>query len=168
MKKLPIKLIATVAILGTGVILGSVWSSQAEGDALKPGTAQDPVVTKSYVDQQIKAALGQSGGGGGTTTPPATPGTGAAEVKVVTVPIGKTLIADAGTQFVVRAGMALAYSEDVDGISDVTDGVDIKHGKAVAKNHLLLFPRDGRGIAPDPLVQKNQLVVLVTGGYTLK
>lgn len=160
-----IKVGAAVTILGTGIVLGSVWSTQAEGNALKPGSTQDPVVTKSYVDEQIAAALGQ---GGGTTPPPTAPGTVSPQVEVVTVKIGQTLIAEQGAQFVVRAGMALAYSQDVDGISDVTDGKDIKNGQAVPKNHLLLFPRDGRGISPDPTVNKNQLVVLVSGGYTLK
>ena len=171
-----VKLGAAITIMGTGIVLGSVWSTNAEGNALKPGSTQDPVVTKSYVDQQIAAALGQGGGGGGTTTPPPTttpptaptaPGA-ASQVEVVNVPIGKTLIADQGAQFVVRAGAALAYSQDVDGISDVTDGKDIKNGQAVPKNHLILFPRDGRGIAPDPTVNKNQLVVLVTGGYKIQ
>lgn len=168
-----IKLGAAITIMGTGILLGSVWSTQAEGNALKPGSTQDPVVTKSYVDQQIAAALGQGGGGGGTTAPPTTPppttpGVATPQVEVVNVPIGKTLIADQGAQFVVRAGIALAFSQDVDGISDVTDGKDIKNGQAVPKNHLILFPRDGRGIAPDPTVNKNQLVVLVSGGYTIK
>ncbi|MFS0725861.1 hypothetical protein [Paenibacillus sp. 1P07SE] len=163
------KIVLGTVTLGVGIIIGATLTTQAEGNALKPGSTQDPVVTKSYVDQQIAAALGQGGsGGGGTTPPPTTPGETGSQVEVVTVPIGKTLIADQGAQFVVRAGNALAYSQDVDGISDVTEGKDIKNGQAVPRNHLLLFPRDGRGIVPDPTVNKNQLVVLVTGGYTIK
>ena len=65
-----------------------------------PGTTDDPVVTKSYVDQQIQQAL--NSGSGGSTNPtnptnPTEPSTSTDEVKNVALKPGKILIADAGT-----------------------------------------------------------------------
>lgn len=170
--------------MATGLLAGSVWVGSilnitAEGASVgsQPGTADDPVVTKSYVDQQIQKAL--QGGTIATQTPTATPTPVATaapssspapssnEVVIVDVKPGQTLIAGAGAEFIVRAGKAIIYSQDSNGVADLTDGVDLANGLAAPSNHLLSFPRDGRGIA----VQEGQtlgLVVMVRGSYTLK
>lgn len=174
---------ATVLLAG-GVWAGSLLNVTAEGAGVgsQPGTADDPVVTKSYVDQQIQKALQ-----GGSITPPvataapsvttppsATTAPGATaspnssnESVIVDVKPGQTLIASAGAEFIVRAGKAIIYSQDSNGVADLTDGKDLANGVAAPSNHLLSFPRDGRGIK----VQDGQtlgLVVMVRGGYTLK
>ncbi|OBZ10353.1 hypothetical protein A7975_21495 [Bacillus sp. FJAT-26390] len=145
-----------------GVWLGILRpnSLEAESNALTPGSVEDPVVTKSYVDEQL-AKLGGGTPGGGTTP------VAESALEVVTVPAGKTLMAGQGTEVIVRVGKAIAYSSDASGIADLTGGTDLTKGKAVPTNHLLLFPREGRGILPDPN-QKNGLTVLVKGSYTLQ
>lgn len=174
--------VATAAVLlAGGVWAGSLLNVTAEGAGVgsQPGTAEDPVVTKSYVDQQIQKALS----GGGATTPAATatpvpnatnapvattnPTTSSNESEIVDVKPGQTLIASAGAEFIVRAGKAVIYSKDANGVADLTDGKDLLNGVSAPQNHLLSFPRDGRGIT----VQEGQtlgLVVMVRGGYTLK
>ena len=171
-------------LLAGGVWAGSLLNVTAEGAGVgsQPGTADDPVVTKSYVDQQIQKALQ----GGTITTPVATasptvttpptattaPGATASpnssnESVIVDVKPGQTLIASAGAEFIVRAGKAVIYSKDSNGVADLTDGKDLTNGLAAPSNHLLSFPRDGRGIK----VQDGQtlgLVVMVRGGYTLQ
>ncbi|WP_028559262.1 hypothetical protein [Paenibacillus pinihumi] len=156
-----VKLFAAISILSVGAVIGTVWHSEAIGSQVTPGTAEDPVVTKSYVDQLLK----QNGGGSNQN-----PGSGnTAAMQVVTVPEGKTIVAtQEGTEFIVRSGKALAYSEEKDGISNLTVGTDLTNGKAVANNHLILSPRAGRGIVPDAKVKNNKLIVLVKGGYDLK
>ncbi|MCM3040956.1 hypothetical protein M3201_14730 [Paenibacillus motobuensis] len=181
------KVTAAVVLIGGSVWVGSLMNSQAEGAGVtnQPGTSDDPVVTKSYVDQAIQQAL--KGGGGGSTTPtapttptepskPSTPAEGgnsgsssssADEVKIVDVKPGQILIASAGTEFVVRAGKAAIYSEDKNGVADLTDGIDISNGGAVTNNHLLSFPRAGRGIQVQE-GNKHNLTVMVRGGYQIK
>ncbi|MEV5029679.1 hypothetical protein MRBLPE1_005347 [Paenibacillus sp. LPE1-1-1.1] len=151
--------VVAAILIGAGVWVGVNFASplEAESNALTPGSAEDPVVTKSYVDELLAKA------GGGSTE---TPGTDTA-LEVVTVPAGKTLMAGQGTEVIVRVGKAIAYSSDASGIADLTGGTDLTKGKAVPTNHLLLFPREGRGILPDPN-QKNGLTVLVKGSYTLQ
>ncbi|NQX47179.1 hypothetical protein HQN87_17750 [Paenibacillus tritici] len=174
------------------LVAGSLWAgtmlnitAEGAGVGSQPGTAEDPVVTKSYVDQQIQKALGgnitaptQAPSATATNAPAATtaptkaptPGTatGSGDAsEIVDVKPGQTLIAGAGAEFIVRAGKAVIYSQDANGVADLTDGVDLANGVAAPTNHLLSFPRDGRGIA----VQNGQtmkIVVMVRGAYTLK
>ena len=174
--KLKIKKTAAAAgLVAVGVSLGSMWLSNtalwAESDAT-PGSIDDPVVTKSYVDKLVGGGRSDSAqkelqammdafkkeleaGKAGTSS------------EVVIVKPGQTLMAAAGAQFVLRAGKGVAYSSDVNGISNVTAGTDIKSGQAVPNNHLIIFPREGRGVMPDPN-QTGPLTVLVLGGYELK
>ncbi|WP_246096452.1 hypothetical protein [Paenibacillus sinopodophylli] len=161
MKKNVTRGIVAAVLVGAGIWVGVNFASplEAESNALTPGSAEDPVVTKSYVDALL--ANGGSGSTGGSTP------VAAAELEVVTVPAGKTLMAGQGTEVIVRVGKAIAYSSDASGIADLTGGTDLTKGKAVPTNHLLLFPREGRGILPDPN-QKNGLTVLVKGSYTLQ
>ncbi|GGF87475.1 hypothetical protein GCM10010912_35940 [Paenibacillus albidus] len=173
------KVSMAAVLLGGAVWVGSLVNLTAEGAGVgsQPGTADDPVVTKSYVDQQIQKALQ----GGTVTAPSATPPVATTapsasvppvastpnESVIVDVKPGQTLIASAGAEFIVRAGKAVIFSEDANGVADLTDGVDLANGVAATSNHLLSFPRNGRGIK----VQEGQtlgLVVMVRGGYTLK
>lgn len=173
------KVSTAVVLLAGGVWAGSLFNVTADGAGVgsQPGTADDPVVTKSYVDQQIQKAL--QGGtvpqvtAAPTATPVATsPVTTPSQNEnndsvIVDVKPGQTLIASAGAEFIVRAGKAVIYSQDSNGVADLTDGKDLTNGLAAPSNHLLSFPRDGRGIT----VQEGQtlgLVVMVRGGYTIK
>ncbi|MFC4100369.1 hypothetical protein [Paenibacillus xanthanilyticus] len=161
------KLWAVVVIIPLTI---AIWSgvdqlqSKADGNSATPGSVEDPVVTKSYVDQK----LAELGGSIKPTTPekdePSQAGTA---LEIVTVPVGKVLVAGAGAEVILRNGKAAAYSTDANGISDVTDGVDIANGKSVPANHLVIFPRAGRGImhAAD---SKGTLTVMVRGNYEVK
>ncbi len=162
MKKMMVRLTIGAVLVSTGLVIGMMNSNtiEADGVSTSPGSVEDPVVTKSYVDEQL-AKLGGGTPGGGTTP------VAESALEVVTVPAGKTLMAGQGTEVIVRVGKAIAYSSDASGIADLTGGTDLTKGKAVPTNHLLLFPREGRGILPDPN-QKNGLTVLVKGSYTLQ
>ncbi|MBR2565051.1 MAG: hypothetical protein IKE29_10560 [Paenibacillus sp.] len=188
--------------IGVGVWIGSVYNDTATGaGTIQPGTADDPVVTKSYVDQQIQQALGgklpsgnsstgngtnsssgnttspstgngsaATGNAGGSSKDPELPplATGATDnVEIVTVKPGQQLLGKSGAEFIVRSGKAVIVSEGKNGVADLTDGVDLTNGQAAPSNHLLSFPRDGRGITVLD-GNKYSLTVMVRGGYTLK
>lgn len=189
--------LAALAI-GAGVWIGSVYNNTATGaGTIQPGTADDPVVTKSYVDQQIQKALGggistgtgnagnsgnaensastgnnasssANAGSAGSSTELPPLASGASEaLEIVTVKPGQQLIGSTGTEFIVRSGKAVIISEGTNGVADLTDGVDLINGQAVPMNHLLTIPKEGRGIQ---VVEGNKysLTVMVRGGYTLK
>jgi len=166
-------------ILGlSSVIFLSSMISTSQAEAPAPGSATDPVITKSYFDQNtlseakvkdmIASAIAGNAGGsqpsgsnGGIGT-----GTTTAAMTVVQLKAGQTLYAGAGAEFIVRSGRVIAVSSDENGIPDVTGGKDIAAGTEIATNHLLIFPRDGRGIKPAP---KNtaDIFVMVRGSYLL-
>jgi hypothetical protein len=197
--------------IAVGVYAGqAAIVSRADG-AVQPGSADDPLVTKSYLDEQLKKVTGgqwtgtpttgtgqTSTGqgvseervkellateiakakqellaqipstGGGQTQPqqPAAPSTGApSTLEVIQLEAGQTLYGGVGTELIVRSGKTIAVSNS-DGIPDVTAGKDIVSGAAVENNHLLIIPREGRGIKPDPK-QKGDIYVMVRGIYIL-
>jgi hypothetical protein len=149
---------AALLLLSAATLIYRPWHSDAETNST-PGSTDDPIVTKSYVDQKLAEIQGGSGTGTGTAA--------AGKLEVVTVPVDKRIIVQDGGELIVRSGKAIAYSADANGLSDMTDGLDIQPGKPVAANHLILFPRGGRGVQADPK-QKNGLIVLVRGGYQLQ
>lgn len=161
---------ASAALVVAALCITVVYSTaDADSSASVPGLPEDPIVTKSYVDKKVSELVaielekikGQGGGssGSGTST--------SSTLEVVTVPFGQKLSVNAGGELIVRTGKAIAFSNDKNGLSDMTDGLDIAPGKPVGNNHLIVFPRDGRGVEADPKQQKG-LIVLVRGGYTLQ
>lgn len=149
-----------ILVLAGAVAVGVNWYKAAYADVQQnvPGSSSDPVVTKSYVDQKITESLKSSEG-----TPASTAGN---KLEVITLPVGKRIIVEAGGEIIVRTGKAVAYSSDSNGLSDLTAGVDVPSGKSIATNHLILFPRGGRGIEPDSS-QNNSVTLLVIGKYEI-
>jgi hypothetical protein len=198
--------------IAAGVYVGqAVIVSKADG-AVQPGSADDPLVTKSYLDEQLKKVTGgqwtspgNTGAGqtgstgqgiseqrvneiiaaeiakvkqelqaqlpspGGTQTQPqqpTNPSTGTAPtLEVIKLEAGQILYGGIGAEIIVRSGKTIAVSNS-DGIPDVTAGKDIPAGTAIENNHLLIIPREGRGIKPDPK-QKGDIYVMVRGSYIL-
>ncbi|PKM85074.1 MAG: hypothetical protein CVU86_04250 [Firmicutes bacterium HGW-Firmicutes-11] len=142
MKKNRISVLITilVLVLATAAVFAETYD---------PGSAEDPVVTKSYVDAQI-AAL-KTGGTASVFEP-------------INVKAGQKLIGGAGTELILRSGDAYAIDNGVDGLSDVTSAKDLKGGVTITANHLLLVPRaDGRGLEAG-----SDLWVMVKGSYTIQ
>lgn len=175
MKSKKIKIAFTSATLMLGIVFGVALSSHftVGTSATTPGSASDPVVTKSYVDEQIKKLTGSTVQTGNSNTQvsqtpqSSNPSTSSTTLEVVSVNSGQTLMLFAGSEAVIRAGKGIAYSGDANGLSDLTAGLDISPGKSVPSNHLIWFPRDGRGITADPNV-KSSLTVLVKGPYYIQ
>lgn len=134
-----------VLLIALGMVLNGAGIFGAESGA---GTAADPIVTKSYVDELFASLSSESQSG---------------NFQVVEVSAGAKLIGGAGTELIVRGGKATAIDNGIDGISDLTAGKDLKTGNAVSLNHLLLVPKDdGRG-----LYCEARSWVMVKGTYTI-
>ncbi|WP_425447115.1 hypothetical protein [Dethiothermospora halolimnae] len=87
-----------------------------------------------------------------------------ANLEVVELSKGQQLICDGGTEIILRGGKATAITSDLGGLSDVTEGVDIKMNQSIPLNHLLIIPRsDGRGVYVD-----NYAIFMVRGSYKIK
>jgi hypothetical protein len=176
MKK-SIAFFGTMALtLAIGFAIGQVGKADSPSS---PGSGDDPIVTKSYVDAKI-AALGGSvptpapaptpaptpppANGGGSTTPIS----GVDTFKVVELTTGKVLNGGEGTEMIVRGGKAVAVigTSAQGGLSDLTEGTNVGDGEEVLLNHMLLVPRnDGRAIkATSPYTT----YVMVRGNYSIQ
>lgn len=118
--------------------------------AVEPGSASDPLVTLSYlndvflgqimtkVDQKIAARnsqlLQQSGGAGGMS---------GVEFAVVTLSKGQVLTGDIGCEVMLRVGTASCVSPSNPGLIDETTAASLNNGGALAANHLYMM-RPGR------------------------
>ena len=125
-----------------------------------PGTAADPVVTKSYVDKAVadlKTELKNSASSASGTA-------AEAQWEVVFAEAEKSIIGGQGTEMILRSGNAVAVHDGENGLSDLTGGADIMRGTKIGLNHLLLIPRaDGRGIKITA-----DAYVMILGSYEIK
>ncbi len=119
---------------------------------LEPGSKDDPLVTKSYVDSVL------SNGGAGSS-----------EYEVKTFPEGTTILGHQNCEIILRSGKAKINSFKAadgteNGVQDVTDGIDLTDGVKCPSNHLLIIPRtDTRGITTE-----TEVYVMIKGSYEIK
>lgn len=139
------------------------------------GTTDDPLVTKSYVDQKVAES---------SKNPEvkeeleaqqllietllneleAVKAQKSSTYEVVTVKEGQAILGKDGSEIIIRGGEAIVIGSDAGGLQDMTEGVDVSDNMMAPKFHLLIVPReDGRG-----LLATKTLTVMVRGGYTLQ
>ncbi len=137
----------------------------------EPGSTEDPLVTKNYVEsqnQQLKSYIDESiknlkdslGGSSGQTNLEGN----SSSYEIVEVAKGKKLVVSASTEIILRAGIAKAIDSKYGGLADVTQGIDLKLNQNIPSNHLLIIPRnDGRGAHA-----VTDCIFMVKGSYTIK
>lgn len=162
------KTAATLGVLAITAMIGISNIGALSARELQPGSSQDPVVTKGYVDNLIKGQdemisllsselnkLKRDGVGSGET--------GDNTYTIVDVSSGEMLIGKQGSEIILRAGEGTVITTNLGGLQDVTGGVDITTG-FVPKYHLMIVPRDdGRGI-----LATKPSTFMVRGGYTIE
>lgn len=137
-----------LATIGVGVMLFGVV---VYGFGAEPGTINDPLVTKSYVDQKIAELSNTSTEQNNT-------------YEVVFVPAGKVILGKQGSEIILRSGIAKAIDSTGGGLQDMTDGVDVVGGQDIARYHLMIIPReDGRG-----MLAEKDCTLMVRGGYEIR
>jgi len=140
----------------------------------EPGSQDDPVIVKSYIDQvvipQIKSYIDER-----IESLSAKIGNmeqnqnqkAADRFVIVSLKPGQKLIGEEGTELILRRGTATVIASETGGIADVTVGMDLKN-VPVPPEHLLIIPRnDGRGIYAD-MNNQEDVLVMVKGTYIIK
>ena len=151
------KIILSIASV---LFAGSLMTNAFAGTTGEPGSVDDPIITKSYVDEQI--SLLKQSLTGDITTQPTSPGT-VVPIIVVELTAGDRLIGKAGTEIIVRSGKVVASGDGSNGIPNVTAGVDIRIGNTIPLNHQLIIPRDdGRGFKA-----QDKVFALIRGDYKI-
>jgi hypothetical protein len=137
--KMNVKMIGFfVAVFILAVAAGQVVRSVVA----QPGSSDDPIVTKSYVDQNSKFAILQ-------------------------LNAGQTVVTGESAEFILRSGDATAIAGANGGLSDVTSDTtgNLVTGDAIVKNHLIISARnDGRGLK----VTSATAFLMIKGAYTLQ
>ena len=137
----------------------------------EPGTDEDPVVAKSYVDAEVdrlKDEIKELSEEVRWLTEKLEEQENS-KYKVVELRAGEKLIAGESAEIIVRSGQATAISgKNGDGLSDRTTDDPSKGnlitGQTIPLNHLLLVARDdGRGVK----AISSRVYVLVRGTYEL-
>lgn len=155
------------------LILTAAVSMTLYAAAADPGSAGDPLVTLSYLNEtylsqimaQVDAKIAQRNaalGLGQQTTGGMTPGT-ASTFSVVTLSQGQTLIGNIGCEVMLRVGTASCVASSSPGLVDETSGDTLSGGGGLTQNHLYMMTVEGRGVTATAGTVK----LLVRGGYVL-
>ncbi|MCL2189073.1 MAG: hypothetical protein FWC16_09165 [Defluviitaleaceae bacterium] len=158
----------------------------------QPGDANDPLVTRRYVDErfdalwaEVQLLRGMADGGyfsGGTQHQPwdlqaiaatifqdvmhhlEAGGSHALGWTAINPQNGQTLIMENGTEVIVRAGTTVVVA-GANGLVNATSGSDLVNGQTVPTNNLLIAPAtDGRGVR----VTSTNAWIMVRGAFTLQ
>lgn len=114
--------------------------------ASEPGSAEDPLISKSYVDSELMPYIQQ-----------------VSSFSVVNLKAGQILIGDAGCEIILRMGSATVIATEKGGLCDITIGGDWPTGSLVPANHNLIVPvSDGRGVKAD-----TDIILMVKGTYSM-
>lgn len=143
---------AALLVLSAALMTGVSLAAEA-------GTAQDPLVTLSYLNETFfnsimdrvdqKIAGGQAGS--------------SASFAVVTLSEGQTLTGGIGCEVMLRVGAAVCVSPSDPGLIDETAGTTLAGGASLVQNHLYMMTIDGRGVRAASGTTK----VLARGSYTV-
>ena len=98
-----------------------------------------------------------------TTDTPTPPSAVSCAYEVISLTKGQSITG--ACEIILRSGTAAALCPGANGISDLTEGIDIAGNTAIITNHLLLIPRDdGRGLT----ITSDEAYLMVRGPYTIK
>jgi putative cell wall-binding protein len=140
-------------VLAVTAIVGTVYAADA-------GSADDPLVSKSYVDDKIEQVMDKINSSSNNNTSSAAALTTFTPVNVAA---GKTILGGEGTEIILRSGSAKVVLNGSDTITDATTGKSLAEGTTLSANHLTIIPRDdGRGYK----VTKDAWFI-VKGSYTI-
>ncbi|AFK86156.1 hypothetical protein V6B95_12730 [Thermoanaerobacterium saccharolyticum] len=131
-------------------VIGIVYADSTQD----PGSQQDPIVTKSYVDSKYDDLKNYIDSKVGAVS--------SSNYDIVELKPGESITLYQGSEAIVRTDNTSTIVTSTDGVSDLTGGKDLKNNALIPANHLLLFPRsDGRGIKA-----KADTIIVVMGKYT--
>ena len=141
--------------------------------AANAGGADDPLVTKSYLDgpflQQVRSLVDQTVDARKTELEQAAQGQGSGTAggnvfTVVTLSRGQTLVGDVGCEVMLRIGTAVCGTTDSVGLIDTTAGTNLGNGGALVTNHLYMVTISTRSVT----ATSGTVKVLARGPYTIR
>ena len=136
--------------------------------AATAGGANDPLVTKSYLDgpflEQVRSLVDQTVDERKAELERAAGQAGGNVFTVVTLSRGQVLEGDVGCEVMLRVGSAACGGADSVGLIDTTSGAVLGSGGALAVNHLYMVTISTRTVA----ASSDTVKLLVRGPYTVR
>ena len=127
------------------------------------GTQEDPLITKSYLDEVLQPKL-EADFKAEMDKALAEAETGdAADFTVITLTTGQTVVCEVGCEVMLRIGSATASGADFPVLVDTTSGESISNGSAMKANHLYMVTIKGNGFVAGSATTK----LLIKGDYTI-
>lgn len=111
----------------------------------EPGSAGDPLITKSYLDKRLEELSG--GGSGG--------------YKKVTINKNEALTASEGTEIILYSGSATVKGQD--GLINLSSGELFKSGNTMVKYNIFLSPDSDCGIKANTTA-----ILFIKGNYNIR
>lgn len=145
------------------IVLGIAALSAAVYAAVSYGSSEDPLITKSYLDEvlqpqleadfqaEIDAALAEVENGS------------SGDFKVLTLTTGQTVTCGVGCEVMLRIGSATAVGPDYPVLVDTTSGESVASGAEMKANHLYMVTIVNNGFKAGSATTK----VLIKGDYTV-
>jgi hypothetical protein len=131
----------------------------------EPGSDQDPLVSKSYVDMNVAGKNAeilqlQEDVKALKAVKPVESTQG---FTAISLEAGQVLYTGSGSEVILRSGKASALSGKDGGLADTTSAKDLANKMTVAANHMIISARDdGRGLKASTLCW-----LLIRGAYTI-
>lgn len=170
------KFLIILVLLFSLLILNLALGVSATGLA-SPGSEEDPIVSKSYVDKYIKSIENEnleikrllSAQGelikqlSDKLNNSKSSSSDEAGFKVVGIESGQVVYTDSGTEIILRSGKATSIKGSGGGLADTTSARDLVNGMLLSTNHLLISAQnDGRGFKTN-----SKCWLLIRGNYRL-
>ena len=124
------------------------------------GTKEDPLITKSYLDEVLTPELMAEFN---AQLDAYQVSTSEGAFTVVTLDRGQTLKCRVGCEVMLRVGTAYADGADSPVLVDTTSGTTLEDGASLEKNHLYMATIAGNGLTASVDATK----LLVSGEYTV-
>jgi len=132
------KLLLGVGVLGAMSLGYIALTTNTSTYATQPGSPQDPLVSRSYLEQRLASLTLTNSGGSGDGNNPVT----GQELMFnpVHATVGQVVFGAEGTEIILRSGEAIVFSEAMHGLVNVTTGQEIFHGDPALTNNVLIVP----------------------------
>ena len=178
---LKFKLFAAALAFSLVLALPLFFSSSIPVSGAEPsaGSADDPLVTLSYINKVFRPQIEQSiaeklkdFAPAANSAPPVQNTyimSAGASVSYVTLELTKgqkLRVKEGALEFILRpgSGAVVISNFQTQGVADLTTGEELLHGQSLPINHMLLIPRnDGRGISVTSVIA----YVMVRGDYEI-
>ena len=135
--------------------------------AATAGGADDPLVTKSYLDgpflEQVRSLVDQTVDERKAELEDVLKQGGGNVFQVVTLSNGQVLEGDVGCEIMLRIGSAVCGTPGTIGLINTTDGSILGNGEALVTNHLYMITISTRTVT----AASDTVKVLVRGPYTI-